>query len=794
MSDLRVRGLLRLARARATAQRPLLLLSSLTAAVAVATIVVSVTWLQRAAVVSSPPAGVDPAVHAEESAVGVASLAAAAPALVVVVVMVGAAALGQVARLVSIAREREDATLRARGLSGFQARNIDLAEGAVLVTVGVAVGLLLGLGVSFATGVPVDSLAAVGFALLPTAVVLAGVYVVAVGGGGRMSTARARTVGSLLGVVVIVLSSVLVIWQLPQAEPGRADPVVAIAPAVILAAAAVVALAAFGAVVVAWAAPRGRRRGLGWVLPARQVSRRLPVFAAAVVLVSLAAGSAVFAAAYGATWRAEATTAAAVGAGAPVRVDLAPQSASAELVQIAADVPGVRAAAGALIQPVEVGSSSAELIALPAAVPGVMVDGSASASLEAMSTPGAAPGLGNGASAIRVEALVTGPPAVQDEAHVRGDIDVQGWAPVQDVPLPAVRLSAIVIDAGGVPATIALRFGDPEPVAGGVRLNAEAALPPGAAPWRVLALVAGTGPGVGTREATVSVSELVAVGGETLSTPGETSVVAGGPESLLWAAAGDASSALPVGVASAFAERLGLAIGDTFALRYEGSGRRVDAVVDRILSAIPGASTDLAVFAPLESLLVSQLQRGTSVVPPNSVWLDAAPGAAGAVSAALGDRAVRTAQPGPGTAIVGALTGAWWVAVAGTVVLAVIGALAITRTLAHARHPDLGILRALGVTARQQAWMRATELTVVLLLAVALGAAAGALGAALIVPPLIQATTPGLGAVSGAIAFEGGGLAAAGAALVVGLIVVVGAAAGGVARRARHAVVGEDAR
>lgn len=821
MPDRRPLSTGRLLRARSRARAGLLASAAATIATAVATVAVLLGSLSRAVETAGVPA--PPGVPADEVAARVAAgttaLVSAAPALILLVAILAGAATAQLGRLLAAAREHEWAIVRARGLSRRQAWVTDAAESAVVALAGAIIGMAVAALLRATAGFSLLGAAPEALAAVAMAVLLAAVLTVSLRrsaeqrGAGR--GARATT-GAV--VVVVVLAAAIVVWQLPQARPTGFDPIVAIAPAVLLLAAALVALAAFGALAALTAAPAAAGRALVPSYPARQVARRLPIYAVAVLLVALTVAQAVFASAYSATWTAAATDSAAVRAGADLRVDLDPQTASPADVADAAAVEGVDAASPALVTGAEFGGTTAELIALPAAAVGTVVttaggllDTEALAAQIAPSdgTVVAEPlPLGEGATGLRVSAAVasTGP-------NVIGSLE----------------LRAVVLDAAGTSAQLRLAGDAVRDDAGAISITGEGALPEGTAPWCLLAISAFVGPTNAAGAVTVQLTRVEAVGGAVLDAPGSGLLRSDAREAVLWLAdggvaqeanasleggaageaagdatgdstgesAGDASADLPpvrVAVTEALAGRLGLEIGDTLDFRYAGTGRRGAIEVGGIDASLPGAATTLAVFAPLDVLQVSMLQRGNSVVAPSSIWASGATSADDAFSAALGGRPVKTAAPGVTADVVGALVPAWWIATAGSAVLAVVAAFAIVQTLSLARRRELGVLRALGVTRSRQAGMRAAELAAVLGAAVVLGALAGALVAWLATPELVQAVTPGILPLGAGVSFDVGSLAIALAALVAGLALIVTSAALAVRRVARTATVGEESR
>jgi hypothetical protein len=776
-----------LLRARAGDRLGLLVSAAATVAVAVATVTALLAGLAldvaRAGDAARP--GVAEADVAELVDAGVVALVSAAPALVLLVVIIAATAAAQLARLLAAAREDESVTLRARGLSRGQATIADAVEAAVIAVVGAVAGLgltALLLALAGPAGWP-SALAPLLWVAAPTAAVLGVVHVTAVRTAGLASTRGARGAAGAT-VALIVLAAAFVLWQLRRARPEGFDPIVAIAPTVVLLAAALLALAVFGAAAAAGAVVAATRPGLSPAYSARQIARRIRITAVAVLLIGLTVAQAVFASAYGATWTAMATGSAALRAGADLRVDLQPSAATPALVAAAASVDGVEAAAPALVMPIEIGGTDARLVALPGAVVDeIMTDaGVDPAALLAAAEPGDgevradAVALGSGATGLRLTAVI--------DASRAAAID-------------ATSLRAIVRDAAGTTAPLRLD-GVPQRLPDGTALLvAEASLPDGTGPWDLVAVTAAIA--ASFADATVAV-ELVgaeALGGGPLALTGQATVDQETSEQVVWPAppaAGDEPAAVRAVLAAPLADRLGLGEGDRFDFRYAGSGRRGAVVVGGIVEAIPGAATGSALFAPLDVLEASMLQRGASVIPPTSVWASGDPSADAALSDALGGLPVAVAAPDATAQVVGALATGWWMAAAGSAALALIASFAIVQTLTLARRRELGVLRALGVAPVRQARMRAGELAAVLGAAVVLGAAAGGLVAAVLVPALVRAVTPGIIVAAAPVALSWPGLLLALGALAAGLAVVVGGAARGVARAAAAATVGEEAR
>jgi hypothetical protein len=784
----------RLVRVRALARKGLQLSTAATMSVAVGTVCAILASLavavERAGDAAPPGVPVDEV--AAQVRAGVIALLSAAPALVVLVLLIAGTAVSQLGRLLAAAREQDTANLRARGLSARQATAMDAVEAAAVALVAAVLGLAVGVALSaLLSGSDAAAPALrLGWAAPVTALLLAGVLVLAQR---RRSDSRGRgtRIATAAVVTVVALTAAFAVWQLPRARPGGFDPIVAIAPSAVLLAGALVALAVFAA--LAHATARAAAAGTGTALGPRQVSRRLPVYAVAVLLVALTFAQVLFASAYSATWTAASTDSAAVRAGADLRVDLPPQTATPATVADAAAVNGVDAAAGALIAPIEIGSTTGQVVALPAAAIPVVVSPAGGAvdpvALAAALAPtdatvaAAAVGLGDAATGIRVTVEVR-----SGRANAAADL----------------QLSATFVDGVGTPTSARLTIAPGATTAdGGVLVTADAAVPDGTGPWSLLSLSAGIPPTLATSDVAVQITEVRPLidgvddtTGDPLEISGE-ALLGETAEAVLWLAAEpstDDPAPVRAAIGTDLATRLGLGPGDAVEFRYAGTGRRGEIEVAAVIPAVPGAASGLAVFVPLESLTASALQRGTSFVPPNAVWAAGDPDADAAFSAALGDRPVATAAPGVTASIVGALVPGWWIAAAGSGALALLAAFAIVQTLSLDRRRDLGVLRALGLTPGAQARSRAAELAAVFGTAAVLGAAAGMAVAWLVVPALVAAVTPGILPLGAGVTIAWPPFALAALGLLGGLAVVAALAALDVRRSATGATVGEEAR
>lgn len=772
------------------------LLASLagTIAVAVATTGTLAGLLLRGALVpdaSRLPGMADDA-FAREVSDGVQALTAGAPGLVLVVVLLAATAVAQLGRLLAIAREAETTFLRARGLSPGQARAAAAVESAAVASAGAVIGIAATWALVPALSSASGDAAALGeLAAGPEPVlVLLGEIALAVVLGVVASRSALRPPARSLGrtaraasatlVVVVLLSAGFVLWQLRfvHAPAGTFDPVVAVAPAVLLAAAGILTVALFAPFSRALTVVAARRPGLAPALPARQASRRVAVYRVAVLLVAFAAAQTVFGSAFTSTWQRVVATSSAVEAGADLRVDLDTDAASPGLIAGIAAVDGVDTAGAVLIAPVETGSTAFELIAAAGSrIPDIVSPAGGAVDpthlQREIARPSRAVDLGVAATGLRVT------------------VDV---ASTQTQAAALVEVSALVVDATG--ATARLRLDAPAGGAGDerTRVVGEAPLPEGTAPWQLLAVTAQLRASILSPTASVAVVSVEAVGGAgDLGIAGTAELAGSAPEAHLWLAdpaiAGEEPPPVPVVVSSALAEGLGLAGGDTVDIRYTGSGRSASLVVSQVADAVPGAGSALSAFADLTALRAAMLQSDVSVIAPNAVWASGDPAAAPAVGAASGDRVVRTSAPGVAASIASAALPAWAIASAGGLVLALIAVLGIVQALARGRRSELAALRAVGVSPRAQAGMRSAELIEVTGFALVAGALIGACGAWFVVPDLARAAAAGLRAplavpTSFALPPLVGGLAALG----FGLAAIIAVAVRQVGRDARTAV------
>lgn len=258
-----------------------------------------------------------------------------------VLVLVTVLAVVQVARLLANSREAQLSLLVARGASAPQVFWLGAAESVVAVVVGAVLGTGVALGVLSRVE---DGPAQAGLVILTGVACLVGTLAIVLGllyrqvraavtpgyAVDRSGRASKAVTGATLALVV--LAALITLWQLLRTgSPLTIDDegtysvnfVAGAAPALLLAMAGVVALALLGPIGALITALTHRSRKLGAFLTAAQISRRIQVYSAPVILTVLATGAATVAALYAGTAAQLRDDMRAVADGAPVRVELA---------------------------------------------------------------------------------------------------------------------------------------------------------------------------------------------------------------------------------------------------------------------------------------------------------------------------------------------------------------------------------------------------------------------------------------------------------------------------------------
>lgn len=671
--------------------------------------------------------------------------------------VIGLIALLQLARLLASIRADETTLLGARGRSRGQA-----ASAAAIEAVAVVIpGAVIGAGIAFLAvptlAVPlVDTLVAGGaVALVAIAVLVAVAWESArpraVGSGGSDRAARGASVGVL---VLAVVAAGVSLWQfrlygspLVTTASGQrlVDPIAVLAPSLVILALSLVGLAAFAPLSAVAARSAATSSGLARVLPARQVSRRVRTFAVPLLLVCLSVGGTTLATAYSGTWSALNGRAGELRNGSDVRVGLATSGTAGGAATIVSSPKYGSEAAPVLVVATEAGDDTVSLV-------GVSGD----------SVPLVLASLDGTVDRDRLASLISAKPAgieLPVDATSLGLTTETATTPViAGAPLTAEQgdtsTVAWVADAQGALARLVLEPGDD---AGSI----SAALPDGVAPWTVVAIdvTFTTGPNAADYGFTVqtvagvepadpwfvqsgAMPDLDGTAEARDDALGVTAtVLASGPTAAARLMAAPSADPLPVVVTEAFATRVGLAVGDPVSLRFAGSGLTLKGTVAGTTALLPGATGALAALADLRGMNAQFLTTTSSVPRADQVWIASEDPTATAdgLAAVLPDGArVTTAGSGSGDALLRPVVTALWLGAAGALALALAALGAVTGALARTRHPEVVVLRALGLSDGEQARARQRELAAVVAFAIVAGIAGGILVSALTVGDLAR--------------------------------------------------------
>ncbi|MDO8144300.1 FtsX-like permease family protein [Isoptericola sp. 178] len=761
---------------------------------------------------------------------------------VALLALVALVALVQVARLLAQARERETEILVARGADG---RQITAAAGleALVVCLGAAtLGTAAAAAALAATGSPPPAstvLVAGGvltaFAGTTVLTVVTGTRARAVAGrrvadrSGRLR--RAATAGTVVGVGLLAAAST---WRLVDlgsplvvADGGTTwDPLAAAGPAVALSALGLLTLALLGPAARAAARLAARRDGATAVLASRQVSRALGVAAVPVVLLVLAGGASVLAAAYAGTAPQARADLAAQRLGTDVRAVVAPGARLAPgrppvRTEPLARTEGAAGAMPVLAEDATVQGDPLGLLATPVgAVHGVVRPASAADATTPLRGPdpfAGAPSLPEGVTALEVDAAGLAiadtsllAPLYQGRVDPTLDVAVTLWVadatgsltmldagrlelgeePVDerlDVPLPEglaaaddLRLAAVEWDVDGVlvptDATVAVRGVDARTAEGSTPLDLAGTA------WSR----AGTAPAVTDGDVLGAELTLEERDGTWLRLVAHDGTAAPGAT---------ARPVVPAVLTRAAAQRWDAAVGEELEITLTGT--EVVLQVAGTTDVVPGRPTAEAAWVDLGRLDAVLLATTGQLPRPAEAWVGAArpedPAAVGdlaqAVEGALGGAGgadgteVRTAADVIGSDGGSPVRLAMVLAAAGATALAVLGLAVVAAATSAARRHEVVVLRALGVGPRSQGRGRAVELVVLGAVGLGAGVLAGAAVAAVTVPGLAHAVVRG--GVVPDLVISPGVLAPLLATAALGVVLVAGAVSSRVAAQAR---------
>ena len=755
---------------------------------------------------------------------GLGSVRGVTPVGILLAGLIGLIALVQLARLLSLARRPENALLRSRGASAQWLTTTGIAEAAVVAVVGCALGftaavssLLWLFGESATAFAPWEFAGLIGLAVLVIYGTTAFLDAIRLAQRDTVDdSGRTRTAATIGTAVLAVMGAAVAVWQsllygspiVTSARGGTVvDPLVVVAPTLALIAIALVLLVAFGPLTAAWQRFATRRPRLQPSYSARQVARGIGSYAVAVLVVTLAVGGLVIASAYSGSWRSLGDRNAQLAAGADVRVTLTDSDfppTGPEPVSGAAflDIPGVTDAAAVFSTPITIGENDAgRLTGIPAnSIASVVSDAGGAVDVDTLAS--ALTGfeqrgieLPAGASAVSLNATLTVTnPGTGAPASTKGYAGATLWfqdsqGGINSAVLPQVSVDSLELgESITTPITVELTPTDGRrwlvAIDYSVRADSawletrfgqlEATTPSGVQPvpldsqgWMVLQ-------SNGFAYATVPEADSL-----TLGLPGgggltglrimdvDAEAFAGG--GILF----ESPDSVPVVVTQEFAADYDLAVDDDLDLRFSGSGLVVPSTIAAITATLPGMSSPHPALADLNALN-DYLLRVSFVVPSaNQVWLSTD----GAVS--LGDvipdgATVVTPATATDSSFAAPAELALWVAAIGSLALAIISLAAVALTVSRARRGEVAVLRAVGLSARQQSRSRSAELTAIVLLSAGFGVFGGLVVSSLTAANLARSAVLGIpGGLSATLEFA---IVPGAALLAIALAVMLGIA------------------
>ncbi|GAA4154786.1 FtsX-like permease family protein [Leifsonia shinshuensis] len=655
----------------------------------------------------------------------VVALHAVIPVPLAVLAACSAIALVLLAQLLAGARRVETRLLRSRGVTIPALAGATAIESGLVALVATAIGTIAAqLVLLVTTGPPSVALDLLLPPVLTIAVAIAAATLTVVFSAraasespGAVEAGRGRTAVSAGLTVLAVIAAAVTLWRFVAFGPtvgGGADtidPTGVVAPAAVLCAIALIGLLLFGPASAAVERIAGAGRGVAGVLPARQVGRGVALFAGPVALIVLAVGSLTFAAGYAGTFGGFLRDSALLVNGAPVRVDLGiggsphgPSDVSG--ADRLGRLPGVTAASPAVVDDGTVADTDVAVVAANAStLPALLPVGGYLLDTEALSRG------------------ITPPKPVEGASLAAGDLRAT----------VAVRAAGGSVTVVGATAWLATATGEVVPVGAVPAADGSVAFAVPAGASRLVAVDVTAESVAGADDVTVTLTGLTAATARWVQAPsafgagspfqpdGAATGASGGSGALTARAAsltGDSGmrfvppgdAALPLAVTTALAQDDSLQLGQRIEVRSPLGD--VQGTVATIVPALPGTTAERAVLADLPALTAVLLRTSASVPRASSVWLatDDPAAVAAATRADAGSEATVTTASGAFVArFLGGAVASTWLGAAGCALLAVAAVAAAITAALRRRRGEVVVLRAVGLSGRQQAWARRLE-------------------------------------------------------------------------------------
>ncbi|GAA1342616.1 FtsX-like permease family protein [Arthrobacter roseus] len=652
--------------------------------------------------------------------------------------------------------------------------------------------------------------------LLTAVVVFAGLTFLQARRDGAPVTATER-IGSFIVVAALAGVCLLSVFQfLLHGSPliatndgqERVNVLAAPAPALLILLFAAVALLIIAALSRMVEKRAGRRPGMRLFLAARQVSRRISLFVLPVIVIAATVGGGVFTAAFTHSAKTAQQTAAQLVNGSDIRVrDSGPlvlhRASDLLEVQKFNELDGVSTAEAIHQGTARAGTEDVTVTAVRAeSLPGLLATDpsvfNAEDAATQLSTPGtlAPPALELNAqtSQVRFQLSTTGSRSEAAYGQRRGNTNeyratITAWLQKSDGGLVPVDAGTVNLSASGDKQLHSLAFSLPDgegerdfTAIAAVDISVKSTGVP--LDFTVQLTSIATDAGVGTGENRLDgEQDLTLVDDAFTESPSDPLVDGAGailhatndqglPMSARLISTAISDDPIPVVATADLLAALDLSVGENMPLRV-GSAN-IPAVIADSVQALPGSGAGFAVLVDREGYAHAWLTH--LPVPPraNEVWIAAEPeadvnkitdlardlsGPAAEVTAATESAASRFLTPA---------TAALWLGAIGALIIGAAALAASAAAMAAARRPEVSILRAVGVQAREQASGRRRELAWVGAVALVFGVVAG-LGAALLTVPALAGITLVDTAVTFAVPF--------GVAVVPALLIVVAQAA-----------------
>ena len=727
-------------------------------------------------------------VASRELSARVAALQTAIPLALVILSAIAALTVWELAGLTTRTRASEMALLWSRGATTASLSARAGAEAATITAIGAAAGVAVAATVLW--GVQgADAAASALWAGLwaAAAAVLAGALsfslrTVRTAGAARAAdrAGRARSFAGVGAVILLLIAAGISTWQLRTYGPvtrtafsePSVDPVTVVSPALILASVVLLGLYAFP--FLAAAAERGAVRGTGMGLAVRGVSRRIGAAAATIVMLGLAVGQLIFAAGYSETWSESFTQAQELRAGSVLRLKAPPAGVAVADLESARAAKAVTGLAPVRTMSVGLGSEQADLVGVtPSALAALALDGRGTIETtvlaDAIAPSSSLPELPGEATTVTIDVGTS--PAVAQAVWLTDD-----WGRLEKLPL---------LPVAGEDAT------------------AYADLPEGGrAPWQLLAIDLVPMPGVPA--STIALKSVTTDAGAVSPLPVVPVAFRADGEPLPRSdvdadgAPRDAGAVLRllagsddgmIAISERLAERIGATVGSQLTLSLSSSTAPLSAAVTSVVPVIPGAASSSGLLIDASTVDLAMLRSAADPRMPSTVWVDSndPPTSATALREALPSSvAVRELGAEPDLPMLTAGATALWIAGVAGGALAIAGLIAVCAAQQRERRHEIGVLRALGLTAGQQAGVRRGELAIISAWGGICGAAAGLVALLVVVGTLARAAIPGAySSIPTMPRFDvviGGGALVALALAVTAVITIAGTTTGRAAR------------